>query len=78
MNQAEKLADLLQENAIGVTEFSFCLGIDEAVAEELVAGSKKLTASLSRQIEQTFSKPKFWLDDQTETDNQEAQYDLFG
>lgn len=76
MVQTKKLKELLNENAIGIEEFSACLGIDDSYANELVSGSKKLTKLLARQIEQTFCKPKYWLDeDATQGD---GSYDLFG
>lgn len=72
----QKLEELLAENAIGAEEFSMCLGMSEKQALDLLSGKKKLTASLARQIEQTFSKPKHWLE--SDEDGQEAVYDLFG
>lgn len=74
--QANKLQELLKENAIGEEEFAFCLGIEVTVAEQLCQGKRKLTAKLARQIEQTFSKPKNWLS--VDDDSEGPNYDLFG
>lgn len=66
--QSEKIAIILSENAIGIEEFAYCLGIEPALAKSLSSGKKKLTKSLARQIEQTFSKPNQWLDIDEESD----------
>jgi plasmid maintenance system antidote protein VapI len=75
--QAEKIATILSENAIGEEEFAYCLGIEPALATAICLGKKKLSASLARQVEQTFSKPKQWLDSEEES-GQGPNYDLFG
>ncbi|WP_108127677.1 hypothetical protein [Saccharospirillum mangrovi] len=75
-NHSDRLQQILNENALDEEAFAYCLGIEPAVAEAVCAGRKKLTASLARQIEQTFSKPAYWLDG--ESDGQGPSYDLFG
>jgi plasmid maintenance system antidote protein VapI len=75
--QAEKIETILSENAIGIEEFANCLGIDPTLASSLCSGKKKLTKSLARQIEQTFSKPNQWFDIDEESE-QGPNYDLFG
>ncbi|MCH8530419.1 MAG: hypothetical protein LAT65_06170 [Saccharospirillum sp.] len=75
-NQKQKLQQLLAENAIGTEEFAYCLGIEPAQAEALTEGRKKITARLARQIEQTFSKPAHWLDDDVQSSA--SDHDLFG
>lgn len=73
----EKLQLLLTENAIGEEEFAYCLGITEKQAKQFLSGQKTVSQSLARQIEQTFSKPKFWLS--TEAGEEEGpNFDLFG
>ncbi len=74
--QAKKLQELLKENAISEEEFAFCLGIDVTQAEQLCFGKRKLSKSLARQIEQTFSKPQNWLEVGEESEG--PNYDLFG
>lgn len=74
--QAAKLQQLLAENAISEEEMAFCLGIEPSLAESLCQGRKALTKKLARQIEQTFSKPAFWLDG--EDGDTGPNYDLFG
>lgn len=76
MNQQDKLKELLSENAIDIDAFSVCLAIEEKLADELINGNRKLSKSLARQIEQTFSKPKFWLESDSEVTGD--GFDLFG
>ena len=76
MSQQDKLKELLDENAIDIGAFCACLAIDEQLARDLFTGTKKLSKSLARQIEQTFSKPKFWLESDNDTSG--GSYDLFG
>lgn len=77
--QQQKLTRLLDENAITEEEFAYCLGIDPAQANRLCSGKKALTPKLARQIEQTFSKPAYWLDDSDVTPNNTGpSFDLFG
>ncbi|WP_320827041.1 helix-turn-helix transcriptional regulator [Reinekea sp.] len=74
--QIEKLATLLAENAINVEEFANCMGISVKEAGSLCNGTRKVSASLARQIEQTFSKPNRWLDN--DLPDEGPHYDLFG
>ncbi len=76
MNQSKKLEELLLENAIGVEEFSHCVGIDLKIAESYLLGNKNIPKALALKIEQTFCKPKNWLDDENTLGG--ASYDLFG
>jgi plasmid maintenance system antidote protein VapI len=75
--QTVKLELLLTENAISVEEFANCMGIDLSLAEAICQGSKKISKSLARQIEQTFSKPNLWLEIDDDN-NGGPNYDLFG
>ncbi|MFQ3231612.1 hypothetical protein [Reinekea sp.] len=74
--QTEKLNQILKENLINTEEFANCMGISEVHAIAYCQGSKKLTSSLQRQIEQTFSKPANWLN--SETNSNGPNFDLFG
>lgn len=74
--QVKKLQEILDENLISPVEFAHCLGISEAQAAAYCDGSKALSASLQRQIEQTFSKPANWLN--TDADAEGPNFDLFG
>ncbi|WP_320822602.1 hypothetical protein [Reinekea sp.] len=74
--QIEKLATLLAENAINVEEFANCMGIPVKEADSLCNGTRKVPASQARQIEQTFSKPDRWLDNDIPDGG--PNYDLFG
>lgn len=74
--QQNKLEQLLNENAISTEELAYCLGIEPRQAEALCQGKKTLTNKLARQIEQTFSKPAYWLDGAD--DSEGPNYDLFG
>ncbi|MBU2865268.1 hypothetical protein KO489_15550 [Reinekea forsetii] len=74
--QVKKLQEILDENMISAIEFAHCLGISEAHAAAYCDGSKKLSATLQRQIEQTFSKPSNWLN--TGADAEGPNFDLFG
>ena len=75
-DQQHKLQQLLSENAISEEELAFCLGIEPDQAQSLCQGRKKLTDKLARQIEQTFSKPAYWLDGGDSESG--PNYDLFG
>lgn len=78
-SQQQKLTRLLDENAITEEDFAYCLGIEPAQATQLCSGKKALTPKLARQIEQTFSKPAYWLDDSGATSNNTGpSFDLFG
>ena len=74
--QIEKLAALLAENGITVEEFANCMGIPVKEAGALCTGTRKVSATLARQIEQTFSKPSRWLD--SDLPDGGPHYDLFG
>ncbi|MEP4545849.1 MAG: hypothetical protein ABJ000_06670 [Saccharospirillum sp.] len=78
-SQHQKLTQLLDENAITAEDFAYCLGIEPVQAERLCTGKKALTPKLARQIEQTFSKPAYWLDDTPATTRGTGpSFDLFG
>lgn len=72
----DRLAQLLAENALDEAAFAYCLGIEPEQAIALCSGRKKPSAGLARQIEQTFSKPVYWLE--TDSSEQGPSYDLFG
>lgn len=74
--QQQKLQQLLNENAISTEDFAYCMGIQPSQAQALCEGKKMLGHRLSRQIEQTFSKPAYWLEG---SGNEVGpNYDLFG
>ncbi len=70
---------IMQENALDEESFAMCLGKDESQILDLLSiGSKKhINDTLARLMEQTFSKPRLWLD-QGEGGNAGPSYDLFG
>jgi hypothetical protein len=75
-------AAIMLENALDELSFAMCLGKDEEqIAAFMLPNSKKsIPDALARLMEQTFSKPKLWLD-QAEGDTQQGQgpsFDLFG
>ena len=76
-----KAIEIMHENALDELSFAMCLGKDESqIASLMLPNSKKtISDSLARLMEQTFSKPKLWLD-QNEGDDQPQgpSYDLFG
>lgn len=74
--QTDRLQQLLNENALDEEAFAYCLGIEPDQAAAICNGRRKLTATLARQIEQTFSKPAYWLE--TDAAEQGPSYDLFG
>lgn len=76
VQQSDRLQQLLNENALTEDGFAYCLGIEPDQAAAICGGRKKLSASLARQIEQTFSKPVYWLE--TDATEQGPSYDLFG
>lgn len=76
MVQSDRLQQLLAENALTEEAFAYCMGIEPEQALALCSGRKKLSATLARQIEQTFSKPVYWLD--TDDNAGGPSYDLFG
>lgn len=70
---------LMQENALDELSFALCLGLDEGQLSALLADSskKKISDSLARLMEQTFSKSVFWLDE-GEGASTASGFDLFG
>ncbi|WP_428240370.1 hypothetical protein [Gynuella sp.] len=77
MVRKENIQTLLLENAIGVEELANCLGVDVAMMSKKLSGEQgKISDKLARQIEQTFSKPVFWLDTGATDDG--MQFDLLG
>ncbi len=70
---------VMRENAIGTEELAFCIGKEPEDMERLL-GLKggKFPDALARQIEQTFSKPKFWLDSGAADNGSGNNFDLFG
>lgn len=77
-NQVQKLAIILDENALELIDFANCLGITQARAKAICSGVKPIPSSLARQIEQTFSKPYHWLDIESSGQTQGPENDLFG
>lgn len=71
-----KLEELMEELAIGAEELANCVGIDEQKVDQYVKQPNTIPAKIARQIEQMFSKPKYWLDD--DKDAQGINHDLFG
>jgi hypothetical protein len=73
--------EIIKENALDELSFALCLGKDEdqMVALLVDGSSKKISDSLARTIEQTFSKPSLWLD-QSAADGSASgpSFDLFG
>jgi len=70
---------IMQENALDEVSFAMCLGKDEDQILALLSNDskKKIGDALARLMEQTFSKPKLWLD-QGELENAGPSFDLFG
>ncbi len=70
---------IMQENALDELSFALCLGKDEEqIMAMLMQGSKKsINDALARLMEQTFSKPKLWLD-QSDEASAGPSFDLFG
>ncbi|NVK39046.1 MAG: hypothetical protein HWE18_14055 [Gammaproteobacteria bacterium] len=73
-------ATIMQENALDELSFALCLGKDEEqITALLKPGSPKtIPDALARLMEQTFSKPKLWLDHAEGADQSGPSYDLFG
>ena len=72
---------IMQENALDESSFALCLGLEERQMELMLSkgAKKKITDSLARLMEQTFSKSVYWLDQGS--DGQGASgpsFDLFG
>jgi hypothetical protein len=73
--------EIMKENALDELSFAMCVGQDEVQFAALLAegSSKKMSDSLARVMEQTFSKPKLWLDSSVnDGDGQGPSFDLFG
>ena len=73
--------EIMKENALDELSFAMCLGQDEGMISALLAdgSSKKMSDSLARIMEQTFSKPKLWLDSGADgSDGQGPSFDLSG
>lgn len=77
-NQVQKLAIIIDENALELIDFANCLGITEARANAICTGKKAISATLARQIEQSFFKPYRWLDIEESDDAEGPTHDLFG
>lgn len=78
-NRINNTRAVMLENALDIVSFAYCLGKTPEQLEQVVGDKpkRKITDNLARLIEQTFSKPKGWLDFNHEKDNS-PQYDLFG
>jgi len=74
----EKLDIILKENAIDIEDFANCIGLPPSQVIALFEGKKKMTSSLARQIEQTFTKPNYWLALDNQLGQEGPSYDLFG
>lgn len=74
--------EIMKENALDEVGLALCLGVDESqLASMLAVGArKKISDSLARQIEQTFSKPAMWMDHGASNQEEGAgpSFDLFG
>lgn len=70
----------MHENALDELSFALCLGKDESQLIELLkdGSNKKISDSFARQIEQTFCKPKMWLDHAADELVPGPSFDLFG
>ena len=70
---------IMQENALDELSFALCLGEDEEQVVDMLAQSGKghISDALAQLMEQTFSKPKLWLD-QMEQEGAGPSFDLFG
>lgn len=70
---------IMKENALDEVEFALCLGREEAeISSILSPNGKKISDSLARLMEQTFSKPKLWLDQGADGQGEGPSFDLFG
>lgn len=72
-----KAQELMLENALDVSTMAACLGQDEDKLEAMLGenAKRKIPDSLAVLMEQTFSKPKGWLD---QGDDGGITFDLFG
>lgn len=73
----QRAQELMLENALDVATMAACLGVDEQKLEAMLGNkpSRKISDSLAKQMEQTFSKPQGWLD---QGDDGGITFDLFG
>ena len=71
--------EIMKENALDELSFAMCLGLEEVQISVLLTegSSKKISDSLARIMEQTFSKSQLWLDG-GEGEGQGPSFDLFG
>lgn len=69
--------ELMLENALDVETMAACLGQDEDRMQAMLGEKpmRKITDAVAAQMEQTFSKPKGWLD---QSDDGGITFDLFG
>lgn len=69
--------ELMRENALDVATMAACLGQDEDRMLAMLGEkpTRKITDAVAAQMEQTFSKPKGWLD---QSDDGGITFDLFG
>ena len=73
----QKAQELMRENALDVPTMAACLGQDEGRMGAMLGEnpSKKIPDALAEQMEQTFSKPRGWLDQSQDCG---ITFDLFG
>jgi len=73
----QKAQELMLENALDIPTMAACLGQDEARLLAMLGekASRKIPDALAEQMEQTFSKPKGWMD---QSGDSGISYDLFG
>ncbi|MDK2776390.1 MAG: hypothetical protein KYX62_01880 [Pseudomonadota bacterium] len=73
----QRAQQLMLENALDIATMAACLGQDEARLQNMLGegAKKKIPDALAAQMEQTFSKPKGWLD---QAEDGGITYDLFG
>ncbi len=72
---------IMRENALDEEGFAMCLGKDEVKIVEMLAkdSKKKISDTLARLMEQTFSKPNLWLDQkEAGTEDSGPSFDLSG
>jgi plasmid maintenance system antidote protein VapI len=69
--------ELMRENALDVATMAACLGQEEDRMLAMLGEkpTRKITDAVAAQMEQTFSKPKGWLD---QSDDGGITFDLFG
>ena len=69
--------ELMRENALDIATMAACLGQDEMRLAAMVGEkpARRIPDALAALMEQTFSKPRGWLD---QSDDGGITYDLFG